>query len=129
MAQPPFGGKEGAGRHSVFLTYWLDAVVKPNLAPLTYVSYEGCVRLYIAPHLGPRRLDRLTVRDVREWLTKLATVCQCCAQGKDSKRAPARRGLLYLAAVRPCNVEGPGVIRGLRPVCTRQDSNLRPSDP
>lgn len=66
-------------------------MVKPNLAPLSYVSYEGCVRLYIAPYLGAKRLDRLAVRDVREWLTKLATVCQCCAQGKDAKRAPARR--------------------------------------
>lgn len=83
-----------ATRHrtvSVFLAYWLDSIVKPNLAPLSYVSYEGCVRLYIAPYLGAKRLDRLSVRDVREWLTKLATVCQCCAQGKDAKRAPARR--------------------------------------
>ncbi|MDQ0600565.1 integrase [Streptomyces canus] len=83
-----------ATRHrtlDAFLAYWLDSIVKPNLAPLTYVSYEGSVRLYIAPYLGGKRLDRLTVRDVREWLTKLATVCQCCAQGKDKKRAPARR--------------------------------------
>ncbi|CAL9508286.1 Tyrosine recombinase XerC [Streptomyces sp. enrichment culture] len=83
-----------ATRHptvSTFLAYWLDSVVKPNLAPLSYVSYEGSVRLYIAPHLGPKRLDRLTVRDVREWLTKLAAVCQCCAQGKDAKREPSRR--------------------------------------
>jgi integrase len=83
-----------ATRHrtvSAFLSYWLDSVVKPNLAPLSYVSYEGSVRLYIVPHLGAKRLDRLTVRDVREWLTKLAGVCQCCAQGKDSKREPSRR--------------------------------------
>ncbi|WP_199806827.1 MULTISPECIES: site-specific integrase [unclassified Streptomyces] len=74
-----------------FLCYWLESIVKPNLAPLSYVSYEGSVRLYIAPHLGSKRLDKLTVRDVREWLTKLAGICQCCAQGKDAKRAPARR--------------------------------------
>ncbi|MFD7669341.1 site-specific integrase [Streptomyces anulatus] len=74
-----------------FLAYWLDSIVKPNLAPLSYVSYEGYVRLYITPHLGSKRLDKLTVRDVREWLTKLGTVCQCCAQGKDEKRAAARR--------------------------------------
>ncbi|WP_207309718.1 site-specific integrase [Streptomyces kasugaensis] len=74
-----------------FLSYWLESIVKPNLAPLTYVSYEGSVRLYIAPHLGPKRLDKLTVRDVREWLTKLSGICQCCAQGKDAKRAPGRR--------------------------------------
>lgn len=83
-----------ATRHrtlAVFLSYWLDSIVKPNLAPLSYVSYEGYVRLYITPHLGSKRLDRLTVRDVREWLTKLGTVCQCCAQGKDAKRAPSRR--------------------------------------
>lgn len=83
-----------ATRHralGAFLTYWLESIVKPNLAPLSYVSYEGSVRLYIAPHLGTKRLDKLTVRDVREWLTKLATICQCCAQGKDAKRAPSRR--------------------------------------
>lgn len=83
-----------ATRHrtlAAFLTYWLESIVKPNLAPLSYVSYEGYVRLYIAPHLGSKRLDKLTVRDVREWLTKLGTVCQCCAQGKDEKRAAARR--------------------------------------
>ncbi|MFF3462156.1 tyrosine recombinase XerC [Streptomyces sp. NPDC002619] len=83
-----------ATRHrtlAAFLAYWLDSIVKPNLAPLSYISYEGYVRLYIAPHLGAKRLDKLTVRDVREWLTKLATVCQCCAQGKDAKQEPNRR--------------------------------------
>ncbi|MEU2901696.1 site-specific integrase [Streptomyces globisporus] len=83
-----------ATRHrtlAAFLAYWLDSIVKPNLAPLTYVSYEGYVRLYIAPQLGAKRLDKLTVRDVREWLTKLATLCQCCAQGKDANRGPGRR--------------------------------------
>ncbi|WP_221740816.1 tyrosine recombinase XerC [Streptomyces sp. RP5T] len=74
-----------------FLSYWLDSIVKPNLAPLSYVSYEGSVRLYIAPHLGAKRLDKLTVRDVREWLTKLAGICQCCAQGKDAKRPEDRQ--------------------------------------
>ncbi|MFD7553095.1 tyrosine recombinase XerC [Streptomyces sp. NPDC059835] len=83
-----------ATRHrtlAAFLSYWLDSIVKPNLAPLSYVSYEGYVRLYIAPHIGTKRLDKLTVRDVREWLTKLAAICQCCAQGKDAKRSPESR--------------------------------------
>lgn len=76
---------------AAFLSYWLESIVKPNLAPLSYVSYEGSVRLYIAPHLGAKRLDKLTVRDVREWLTKLAGICQCCAQGKDAKRPKPRQ--------------------------------------
>lgn len=83
-----------ATRHrtlAAFLAYWLDEIVKPNLAPLTYVSYEGSVRLYIAPHLGAKRIDKLTVRDVREWINKLAATCQCCAQGKDAKRRPEQR--------------------------------------
>ncbi|MFB7779985.1 site-specific integrase [Streptomyces bauhiniae] len=83
-----------ATRHrtlAVFLAYWLEEIVKPNLAPLTYVSYEGSVRLYIAPHLGSKRLDKLTVRDVREWINKLSATCQCCAQGKDAKRRPAQQ--------------------------------------
>ncbi|WP_219668231.1 tyrosine-type recombinase/integrase [Streptomyces bambusae] len=83
-----------ATRHrtvAAFLAYWLKEIVKPHLAPLSYVSYEGYTRLYIAPHLGSKRLDKLTVRDVREWLNKLATICQCCAQGKDAKRSPNRR--------------------------------------
>ncbi|MFF7601219.1 site-specific integrase [Streptomyces mirabilis] len=82
-----------ATRHrtlAAFLAYWLDSIVKPNLAPLTYISYEGSVRLYIGPHLGGKRLDKLTVRDVREWLNKLAGICQCCAQEKDANR-PAER--------------------------------------
>ncbi|MFI8182064.1 site-specific integrase [Actinacidiphila glaucinigra] len=83
-----------ATRHrtvAAFLAYWLESIVRPHLAPLSYVSYEGAVRLYIAPHLGSKRLDKLTVRDVREWLTKLAAVCQCCVQGKDTKRKPSQR--------------------------------------
>ncbi|WP_432108391.1 hypothetical protein [Streptomyces sp. AA1529] len=43
------------------------------------------------PRLGSKRLDKLTVRDVREWLTKLAGTCQCCAQRKDAKRRPERQ--------------------------------------
>ncbi|MET8645982.1 site-specific integrase [Streptomyces sp. NPDC004074] len=83
-----------ATRHrtlAVFLAYWLEDIVKPNLAPLTYVSYEGAVRLYINPHLGSKRLDKLTVRDVREWINKLIVTCQCCAQGKDAKRRLAQQ--------------------------------------
>lgn len=49
------------------------------------------MRSSIVPHLGTKRLDKLTVRDVREWLTKLAGICQCCAQGKDAKRSQERR--------------------------------------
>ena len=42
---------------------------------------------YIVPVLGSRKLDTLTVREVRTWLNGLRNTCQCCAQGKDKRRA------------------------------------------
>jgi integrase len=67
-----------------FLGYWLEEIVRPNLAPKTCEKYELFTRLHIVPHLGTRRLDRLQVKDIRQWLNKLGRICQCCAQGKDA---------------------------------------------
>jgi integrase len=72
---------------SQFLDGWLEEVVAPALAPATVASYRMCVRLYISPKLGPKRLDKLTVRDVQAWLNRLRTACQCCDQGKDAERS------------------------------------------
>jgi integrase len=70
-----------------YMAYWLDQVVQPNLAPATLAKYEMFTRLYIIPTLGTRRLDKLSVQDVRTWLNGMRTTCQCCAQGKDKRRA------------------------------------------
>ncbi|MBX6768222.1 MAG: site-specific integrase, partial [Actinomadura rubrobrunea] len=70
-----------------YLAYWLrEVVVPPEYAPMTCATYETLVRLYIVPGLGKKRLDKLTVRDVRAWLNTTRTTCQCCAQGKDARR-------------------------------------------
>ncbi|MFD8383954.1 tyrosine recombinase XerC [Streptomyces sp. NPDC059679] len=79
-----------------YLAYWLREVVGPDLKPKTAETYAMHVRLYISPGLGAKRLDKLTVRDVRTWVNKLLEQCQCCAQGKDAARPkedknPARR--------------------------------------
>lgn len=74
-----------------YMSYWLREVVnEPNFAPLTIATYETLTRLYIVPGLGRKRLDKLTVRDVRTWLNRLRETCQCCAQGKDAAR-PVRQ--------------------------------------
>jgi len=65
-----------------FLYRWLDETVAPNLAPLTYATYESHVKNYIEPGIGSLRLDRLRVADVQGWLNRLAARCQCCVQGK-----------------------------------------------
>lgn len=74
------------------VAYWLaEVVIEPNYAPLTISTYETHTRLHIRPYLGSKRLDRLSIRDVRTWINKLRTVCQCCAQGKDAARPPTKR--------------------------------------
>lgn len=73
-----------------FMTRWLAEVVQPNLAPATAANYELFTRLYIAPDLGRRKLEKLSVRDVQSWLNELRDRCQCCAQGKDSARPEPR---------------------------------------
>ena len=75
-----------------YMAYWLrEVVIPPNYAPLTYATYETLTRLYVLPGLGAKRLDKLTLRDVRSWLSKLRDTCQCCAQGKDARRAEKQR--------------------------------------
>lgn len=69
-----------------FVAYWLEEIVKPNLAPGTYVTYEGACRNYIVPGLGSKRLDRLRSTDVQTWLNAVRRTCQCCAQGRDKQR-------------------------------------------
>jgi integrase len=70
-----------------YMTNWLEEVIRPNAAPLTYSTYATQFRLHIEPALGGIRLDRLRVRDIQTWLNGLSTRCQCCAQGKDARRA------------------------------------------
>jgi hypothetical protein len=74
-----------------YVTYWLNEIVEPNLAPLTYATYEILSRLYVVPGLGTKRLDKLQVRDVQTWINTVARTCQCCVQGKNTRRTPKQR--------------------------------------
>src|SRR5215207_6377285 len=73
-----------------YLDGWLLDVVLPRLAPQTVANYQLFTRLYIGPLLGHKHLDKLTVRDVRTWIARVQTTCQCCAQGKDAARSTPR---------------------------------------
>lgn len=77
---------------SEYLTYWMNEVVKPNLKPKTTDTYGMHVRLYIIPLIGEKRLNnKFNIRTVRSFLNKLATICQCCEQGKDASRIPSKQ--------------------------------------
>ena len=73
---------------ATYLSYWLNEVVQPNLAPKTSEKYKLLYSALPLPGLGHKRLDQLQVRDVRTWLNNLRTACQCCAQLKDARRPP-----------------------------------------
>ncbi|WZB38326.1 tyrosine integrase [Mycobacterium phage Bazzle] len=53
-----------------WLDYWLT-VKKREVRPKSYKSYESTVRLYLKPHIGHIRLDKLTVAQVRSMLSAL----------------------------------------------------------
>ena len=48
-----------------FLNGWLENHVKPGTRPRTYESYEGAVRLHIAPAIGKIRLGKLTAENIQ----------------------------------------------------------------
>ncbi|MDI2128741.1 tyrosine-type recombinase/integrase [Yinghuangia seranimata] len=56
---------------SEWLPYWLDNIVKPRRKLSTYDKYEAQVRLHLAPGLGTKRLEALSVQDVRRFLVRL----------------------------------------------------------
>ncbi|MFI0990026.1 tyrosine-type recombinase/integrase [Streptomyces exfoliatus] len=56
---------------SEWLMYWLDSVVQPRRKLSTYDKYEAHVRLYLSPLLGTKRLESLSVPDVRRFLLQL----------------------------------------------------------
>src|SRR6266508_814451 len=84
-----------------YVSYCMEEIVTPNLAPLTAATYETFVRLYLVPGLGSKRLDRLQVRDVQAWINRLPRTCQCCAQGKDARR-PEKHRRCCAATPRAC---------------------------
>ncbi|WP_432160806.1 site-specific integrase [Streptomyces sp. NRRL F-5630] len=75
---------------AAYLARWVKEVVEPDLKPKTAETYAMHVRLYLTPGLGDKRLDKLTVRDVRTWVNRLLDECQCCAQRKDARRDKPR---------------------------------------
>ncbi|MFE3657873.1 tyrosine-type recombinase/integrase [Streptomyces sp. NPDC059165] len=69
-----------------YLAYWLGSVAIHRLRENTHTRYAACVRLHLIPGLGTKKVARLTAKDVRTFLDRLRTACQCCAQGLDVER-------------------------------------------
>ncbi|MFG2224845.1 hypothetical protein [Streptomyces sp. NPDC048644] len=69
-----------------YLTYWLATIAPEHLKPST-LNYEGLTRLYIRPALGKKRLNRLSLTDIRRFLTEFKSACLCCLRGADRNAA------------------------------------------
>ncbi|WP_329317067.1 MULTISPECIES: tyrosine-type recombinase/integrase [unclassified Streptomyces] len=69
-----------------YLTYWLGSVAVHRLRENTHTRYATCVRLHLIPGLGTKKVARLTAKDVRTFLDRLRTTCQCCTQALDTER-------------------------------------------
>ncbi|WP_275464844.1 tyrosine-type recombinase/integrase [Streptomyces noursei] len=68
-----------------WLPYWLDNVIKPRRKRTTYAKYEVHVRLYLVPMLGTKRLESLSVADVRRFLRDVERK-RSAATAKESHR-------------------------------------------
>ncbi|MFC9116072.1 tyrosine-type recombinase/integrase [Streptomyces sp. NPDC057092] len=70
---------------SEWLPYWLAHYVQPRRKLSTYDKYETHVRLYLAPLLGTKRLESLSVADVRRFITRVQTT-HTAATAKEAHR-------------------------------------------
>lgn len=50
-----------------YLDYWLEQIVHVARRPATYAKYESMIRVHLVPHLGDKRVDRLTVADCQRF--------------------------------------------------------------
>lgn len=65
-------GKAATTNKTMTVSEWLDkwlVIKKAEVRPKSYDSYELAVRLYIKPHIGDKRLSKLTAADVRAMQT------------------------------------------------------------
>lgn len=69
-----------------YLVYWLEHVAKVERRPKSYQGYESVVRVHLIPGLGKKRLEKLSARDVRVFITRIREACQCCRKGWDASR-------------------------------------------
>ncbi|MFD9612630.1 tyrosine-type recombinase/integrase [Streptomyces sp. NPDC059083] len=70
---------------SEWLPYWLDNIVKPRRKKTTAAKYEVHIRLYLVPMIGTKRLESLSVADVRRFLVQVEKKASA-ATAKESHR-------------------------------------------
>jgi len=57
-------------RFSEFAQKWLDDYAKINVRPITFISYEGIIRLHLNPDLGHKWLEKVTAGDIQQIISR-----------------------------------------------------------
>ncbi|MFI9602733.1 tyrosine-type recombinase/integrase [Streptomyces sp. NPDC052043] len=70
---------------SEWLPYWLEHYIEPRRKLSTYDKYETHVRLYLVPLLGTKRLESLSVADVRRFISRMQNA-HSAATAKEAHR-------------------------------------------
>ncbi|MFJ3949047.1 tyrosine-type recombinase/integrase [Streptomyces libani] len=81
-----------------WLPYWLENIIRPRRKRTTYAKYEIHVRLYLVPMLGTKRLESLSVGDVRRFLRQVE-------QKKSAATAKESHRVLRTALMAACREE------------------------
>ena len=66
-----------------WLDFWLP--LKRHLTPSTFIGYETHIRLYLKPHLGRHRIDRLRVDHIEDMLELIEEENELIAVARKSK--------------------------------------------
>ncbi|MEU7280763.1 tyrosine-type recombinase/integrase [Streptomyces sp. NPDC045431] len=85
--------------------YWLEVIVKPNLAHRSYETYEQAVRNHLRPLLGSKVMVKLGVKELRGDIQRLA-------QAKGAKTAKHALRVLS-AALTAAMIEDIGLTRNV----------------
>jgi len=72
---------------AAYLEHWITTVAPHRVRPNTLANYRQTIEQHIIPALGTKKLAKLTAKDIRTWLDRIAGLCRCCTRGIDAKRS------------------------------------------
>jgi integrase len=76
---------------ATYLEHWITTVAPHRVRPNTLANYRQAIEQHIIPALGNKKLAKLTAKDIRTWLDRIAGQCRCCTQHIDAKRTPDKQ--------------------------------------
>jgi hypothetical protein len=76
---------------AAYLEHWITHVAPHHVRANTLANYRQSIDMRIIPALGGKELDKLSAKDIRSWLDRIASQCRCCTQHIDAKRTPEKQ--------------------------------------